>query len=78
MPGLSEYQNYNGIAFHSFVQNEFEEDKDNLNYCTRISDASHKNLITDLLPLTIDNSDKNDNSMVLVSSSWDGTIKIWK
>ena len=83
--GFSEYQNYNGITFHTSLQNEFnEEDKSQfktLNYCTRISDCSHKNIITDIIPMPLDHEfddglDKFQN--LLISSSWDGTVKIWK
>ena len=77
MPGLSEFQNYNGILYHTSVQKEFEEsDNDLIRYCTKISDPSHKSIITDLLPLSLNTS--IDSTNLLVSSSWDGTIKIWK
>ena len=79
MNGLSEYQNFNGVAFHALSQNEFEFDKNNeeLRFCTKLADAAHKSIITDLLPYRLNNyDDKNMN--LLISSSWDGTVKIWK
>ena len=83
--GFSEYQNYNGITYHTSLQNEFNEEEKSqqktLNYCTRISESSHKNIITDIIPLSLDHEfddgcDKFSN--LLISSSWDGTVKIWK
>ena len=76
MPGLSEYHNYNGTLYHSLVQKEFDENESDLKYCTKISDPSHKSIITDLLPLSFNTN--NESTNLLVSSSWDGTIKIWK
>ena len=79
MNGLSEFQNFNGVAFHALSQNEFEFDKNNeeLRFCTKLADAAHKSIITDLLPYRLNNyDDKNMN--LLISSSWDGTVKIWK
>ena len=64
--------NLNGIIYHSSVQKEFDQDDDSIKYCTKISDASHKSVITDLLPMNLNGVN------LLVSSSWDGTIKIWK
>ena len=72
IPGFSDFQNLNGIIYHSSVQKEFEQDDDSIKYCTKISDASHKSVITDLLPMNLNGVN------LLVSSSWDGTIKIWK
>ena len=80
MPGLSEYQNYNGVAYHSFKQNEFMDSNNEnsyLGYCTRIADASHKNTITDLLTLNLNGNSSYKNNL-LISSSWDGSVKIWK
>lgn len=70
----SEYLNYNGISFHLGIQNEFDPSMEILKYCTKISEAAHQNVITDLLTMNISNT----NSTVLLSSSWDGTIKLWK
>ena len=76
MPGFSEYQNFNGITYHSTFQNEFDPQNSDLKYCTKISDASHKGVISDLLSYSLSTSEGPSN--ILVSSSWDGTIKIWK
>ena len=84
--GFSEYQNYNGICYHNFIQNEFLEDEKSqnkfLNYCTRIAGAAHKNVITDIIPISLEHeSDENNGDKFtnfLISSSWDGTVKIWK
>ena len=72
IPGFSDFQNLNGIIYHSSAQKEFDQDDDSIKYCTKISDASHKSVITDLLPMNLNGVN------LLVSSSWDGTIKIWK
>ena len=71
--GLSEYQYFNGIAFHSLAQKEFDDSYEDLKFCTKLADASHKSLISDLLTFNI-----NEGLNFLISSSWDGTIKIWK
>ena len=76
MPGLSEFQNINGTLYHSNIQKEFDENDNELKHCTKISDPSHKSIISDLLPLNINGLNGPVN--ILVSSSWDGTIKIWK
>ena len=76
MSGLSEFQNFNGILYHSSIQNEFDENDNDLKYCTKISDPSHKSIISDLLPLSLSGNYEPIN--LLVSSSWDGTIKLWK
>ena len=76
MIGLSEYQYFNGVAFHALAQNEFDESCEELKFCTKLSDSSHKNIISDLLPHRITSKDSGMN--LLISSSWDGTIKIWK
>lgn len=71
---FSEYQNYNGVNFHLGIQNEFDENLEVLKYCTKISDAAHKNVITDMLTMNVCNTNHN----LLISSSWDGTVKLWK
>ena len=76
MNGLSQYQYFNGIAFHALSQNEFDESNQELKFCTKIADASHKGIITDLLTYNVSYKDNNMN--FLISSSWDGTVKIWK
>ena len=78
MPGFSDYQNYNGVQYHSFTQNYFTGDL--LDHCSRISDASHKSVITDLLVMNLDSKnseEQSNNNNILISSSWDGTIKFW-
>ena len=75
---FSEYQNYNGINFHPGPQNEFDESCDVLKFCSKVSDASHKNTITDMINVNLfDHTNLNFNNL-LISSSWDGTIKVWK
>ena len=76
MKGLSECQYSNGIYFHAMKQNEFDPSEEKLKFCTKLSDASHKSIITDLLPFRA--SSQNNKMNLLISSSWDGTIKIWK
>ena len=73
MKSLSEYQYYNGLEFHAMIQNEFYHSNDQLEFWTKLADASHKSIISDLLTMNV-----NDNLNLLISSSWDGTIKIWK
>ena len=75
MPGFSPYLNYNGVSMHYIPQNEFEGDI-NLKFCSRIADSSHKSIITDLLPISVEGGKEQTN--ILVSSSWDGKVKIWK
>ena len=72
IPGFSEYQNFNGILYHSSVQNEFDQEDEGLKYCSKISDPSHQSVITDLLSMNVNGVN------LLLSSSWDGTIKLWK
>ena len=75
--GFSEYQNYNGITIHSSVQDEFDPScQGDLKYATKISDASHKGIITDVVCYGL-NSDEGICN-ILVSCSTDGSIKIWK
>ena len=73
MKSLSEYQYYNGLEFHTMMQNEFSNSNDQLQFWTKLADASHKNIISDLLTVNA-----SDDLNLLISSSWDGTIKIWK
>ena len=72
IPGFSEFQNLNGILCHTSVQNEFDPEDEALKYCTKISDPSHKSVITDLIPMNFNGIN------LLISSSWDGSIKLWK
>ena len=78
MPGFSPLFNFNGIAYHDIPQNEFESSIYKLNFCSRIADPSHKSIITDIVPICIEDRDRNPQVNLLVSSSWDGKIKIWK
>ena len=83
--GFSDYQFFNGICYHNFNQKEFVEDEKSqnklLNYCSRIAGASHKNVISDIIPICLEHDiDENNEKFknFLISSSWDGTVKIWK
>ena len=52
-----------------------------MNYCSRIAGASHKNVISDIIPICLEyDIDENNEKFknFLISSSWDGTVKIWK
>jgi len=72
---FSEYQLYNGICFQNNLTSSNYDDDEGisfLKYVTKISEASHKNVITDLQTIY------TANTNLLISSSWDGTIKIWK
>ena len=72
IPGFSEYQNYNGIHYYSAEKNIKS------GYSTRNLDVSHKSVITDLLTFNLDNDNTEKIHNFLISSSWDGTIKVWK
>ena len=72
IPGFSEYQNYNGINYYS------SEKSIQSGYSTRNLDVSHKSAVTDLLTFNLDNDYIEKPHNLLVSSSWDGTIKVWK
>ena len=73
IPGFSDYQNYNGINYYSSEKNIKS------GYSTRNLDVSHKSVVTDLLAFNLDEDDYIENPHnFLVSSSWDGTIKVWK
>lgn len=77
VPGFSEYQHFNGITYHAAVQNEFDQTcAGDLKYCTKIADPAHKGAISDLLCFNLNSNDEQTN--ILLSSSLDGTIKIWK
>lgn len=74
-PNFSEFQNKNGVGYHTAVQGEFVDNSgDFLQFCTSLSDASHKDFITDLHVMNLQKSDKT----VLISASWDGAMKVWK
>ena len=72
---FSEYHLYNGICFHNNLTSSTYDDDESLyflKFVTKQAEASHKNVITDLQMMSISNNN------LLLSSSWDGTIKIWK
>ena len=76
---VSEYQNVNG---RFGIRNA--DDDETMMYL-RNADAAHRNIITSILPMSfgIDsdgcgNSNSNNKVNLLLSSSWDGSIKIWK
>jgi phosphoinositide-3-kinase regulatory subunit 4 len=72
IPGFSDYQNYNGINYYSSEKNIQS------GYSTRNLDVSHKSVVTDLLAFNLDDDYTENPHNFLVSSSWDGTIKVWK
>ena len=74
--GFSEYQNYNGITYHSAQQNEFDSNIFDLKYCTKIAEPAHKACISDLLSYSLNTNEGQSN--ILISSSRDGVIKVWK
>ena len=53
------------------------ETKSTIDSTSRIADAAHQNVITSILPLSVKN-EENEVTNLLVSSSWDGSVKIWK
>ena len=72
-PGnFSEYLFNNGVSFHLTVQNEFDESLKVLKYCSKNSDASHKGVISDIIQMNVNNSN------LMLTSSWDHTIKVWR
>ena len=70
--GFSDYFLFNGLSYHNNVQNEFDESEEILKYCKRISDCSHKGVISDGLVMECFNEN------LLITSGWDGMIKVWK
>jgi hypothetical protein len=72
---VSEYQHVNG---RFGIRNA--DDDETMMYL-RNADAAHRNIITSILPMSfgIDSDGSGSNKVnLLVSSSWDGSIKIWK
>ena len=53
------------------------ETRPTIDTTARIADAAHQNVITSILPLSVRN-EENVLTNLLVSSSWDGSVKIWK
>ena len=70
--GFSEYQNSNGINYYSSTKG-FKS-----GFRTKNLDVSHKSVITDLICVNLDEEKNGNPYNYLVSSSWDGTIKVWK
>lgn len=75
MIGFSEYYNLNGIYYKPLPTHQFAETSNYLRHASRLADASHKSIITDLLPYSLHTPNGQEN--LLISSSWDGTIKVW-
>ena len=69
MPGFSQFLNYNGVFL---LQNDIDEN--DIRFCSRIADCSYNRIITDIIPMLLD---EKSNTNILVSSSYDGKIKIW-
>ena len=70
MAGFSQFLNYNGVFL---LQNDVDDN--NIRFCSRIAYCSDKSIITIIIPMSLD---EKSNTNILVSSSWDGKIKIWK
>lgn len=79
---FSDYQHYNGLSFYLTPENEFDSSEEILRYTTKISDASHKGIITDMSIISASLNNINNSTStftnLLLTSSWDGTVKIWK
>ena len=67
MAGFSQFLNYNGVFL---LQNDVDDN--NIRFCSRIAYCSDKSIITIIIPMSL------DEKSILVSSSWNGKIKIWK
>jgi len=70
MPGFSQFLNYNGV----FLPQNDADDND-IRFWSRIDDCSDKSIISIIIPMSLD---EKSNINILVSSSCDGKIKIWK
>ena len=70
MPSFSHFLNYNR-AF--LLQNDVDDN--NIRFCSRIAYCSDKSIIAVVIPMSLD---EKSNTNILVSSSCDGKIKIWK
>ena len=68
-----EYQFFNNLNIINCKNGKF-------NYIKRIVEASHKNIITDIQYMELNQflDYENDFPFILLTSSWDGNIKIWK
>ena len=69
MPGFCQFLNYNGVFL---LQKDVGEN--DIRFCSRIADCSHNRIITDIIPISLD---EKSNKNILVSSSCEGKIKIW-
>ena len=70
MAGFSQFLSQNGVFL---LQND--ADDNDIRFCSRIVDCSNKSIITIIIPMSLG---EKSNTNILVSSSWDGKIKIWK
>ena len=70
MPDFNQFLNQNGVFL---LQND--ADDNDIKFCSRIAYCSDKSIITIIIPMSLD---EKSNTNILVSSSWDGKIKIWK
>ena len=70
MAGFSQFLNYNRFFL---LQND--ADDNNIKFWSRIAYCSVKSIITIIIPMSLD---EKSNTNILVSSSCDGKIKIWK
>ena len=68
-----EYQFFNNMNITEFKNGKYNVSK-------RIVDASHQNIISDIHYMELNQSldNETDFPFILLTSSWDGTIKIWK
>ena len=68
MSGFSQFLNYNRVFL---LQND--ADDNDIKFWSRIAYCSDKSIsITIIIPMSL------DEKSILVSSSWNGKIKIWK
>ena len=67
MSGFSQFLNYNRVFL---LQND--ADDNDIKFWSRIAYCSDNSIITIIIPMSL------DEKSILVSSSWNGKIKIWK
>ena len=60
MAGFSQFLNYNGVFL---LQNDVDDN--NIRFCSRIAYSSDKNIITIIIPMSLD---EKSNTNILVSS----------
>ena len=70
MSGFSQFLNYNRVFL---LQNDADDNV--IKFWSRIAYCSDKSIITIIIPMSLD---EKSNTNILVSSSCDGKIKIWK